>query len=162
MTDKTWRKAESDITWSDGNGKRYSCAKESYNKIYGEAVRRVHAAAVCKADNEEEDRPKDKSTIEREKRIDDIASADEEIKKKEDELHEKENAAVRSMSNAERDDLIQELRKELESLKKGKKAKSAKRLEHVGIDSSYSVLTYNMNSIERDGDKLLQSLGSTQ
>ena len=103
-----------------------------------------------------------------EKKADDIAQADEDKIKRNEEIKK----SLRGLSAEELDDELEKLKAELEELKKNqtedtdedKQSKSASR-EHVGYDNSnskYSVLTYNVNSIEsHSGDSLLQLMGSS-
>ena len=180
-----------DITWLGQDGQRMSCARESYQKIYSEAVRKIKIAS----DHDLEEKVDKLEDPPKEKKVDEIASGNEEIiKRKEKELEEKQRAAITSLSAQEKDDLLDELRAELDELKKDKeeresKSKSASlefvasgnteiirngNLEKVGVEPlsntyttnvlnpNYSVLKYiPYSSVDKSGDTLLQSLGSS-
>ena len=110
--------------------------------------------------NEEEIK---KQEEDKEKRLEAYrAEAREEIK----DLNDDEIEKLKESLKAELDDVLLKLKQEQDDMKKDKTdSKSAKRLEHVGYDNSnskYSVLTYNVNSIEsHEGDSLLQLMGSS-
>ncbi len=101
---------------------------------------------------------------EREKKIDEIASADE-LKL---ERIEKIKKSLRSMSAEELDDELLKLREELDNMKNDKQdSKSGLTLEKIGYNNyeskgNYAVLTYNEpTASSRVGEKLLISLGSS-
>ena len=104
----------------------------------------------------------------KEKKVDEIAKADEDKIKRIEEI----KRSLRGLSAEELDDELEKLKADLEELKKNQtedkdedKQSISSSIEHVGYDNSnskYSVLTYNVNSIEsREGDSLLIKMGST-
>jgi len=115
----------------------------------------------------------------REKKVDDIASADEIKLKRIEEIKK----SLRGLSAEELDEELEKLRAELEELKKDKEesksaslemtcvdntssSRSGSKLEHIGIDNyeaqgHYSVLKYINQSALHEGDALLLRMGSS-
>jgi len=111
------------------------------------------ACTACDRKGEEEETPKSKSNVEKEKKVDEISNKEEEEKKN--------RAALMGLSAEELDDELDKLRTELESLKKGSKSAN---LEKIGVDNSYiktkrHVLRLHNNRDTQD-DELLKSMGS--
>ena len=115
----------------------------------------------------------------KEKKVDEIATADEIKQKKIEEIKK----SIRSMSAEELDEELVKLREELDNMKEEKQddkqskqasleligvdnsrsTRSESNLERVGYDSNYSVLTYKAPSTEsQKGDELLILMGSTK
>ena len=101
----------------------------------------------------------------KEKKVDEIAKADEDKIKRIEEIKK----SLRGLSAEELDDELLKIREQLDDMKKDKTEDEDKQSisskEHLGYDNSnskYSVLIYNANSIEsHEGDSLLISLGSS-
>jgi len=115
--------------------------------------------------DEHEDRV-EKLQNKEEKRVDEIASADEIKLKRIEEIKK----SLRGLSAEELDDELEKLRAELEDLKenlKKDKAEAKINREFLGANNNeatgtYSVLMYNDQSITHEGDSLLQLMGSSQ
>ena len=101
---------------------------------------------------------------EEEKKVDDIAKADEDKIKRIEEIKK----SLKGLSAEELDNELLKIREQLDDMKKDKTEDEDKQSisskEHLGYDNSnskYSVLIYNANSIEsHEGDSLLQLMGS--
>ena len=140
---------KSQTTWLDGNTIR-TCATESYNHIYKQAVKDLDEDPEHKKSQEQE---------EKEKKVDDIAKAEEE-EKKQKVLDELKNA-LRKLTSEELDeekdkltDEIAQLRAQLENPDKEDEEKQSKQAEFIAVNTDHLAGT--------DGDAVAESLVALQ
>jgi len=143
------------VKWRDSKGKTHTVSEKSY-------TRNFHADHDLE---EKVDKLQNK-----EKKVDEIANSNEElIEQKEKELKDKENESIRSLTAEEKDEMITKLKAELEDLKdnlKRDKEEAKINKEFLGANNheakgTYSVIKFDNNYINREGDELLLSLGSS-
>lgn len=148
---------KSQTTWLDSNTIR-TCATESYNHIYKQAVKDIKSTNDDDFDEDPERKKKSQEQKEKEQKVDDIAKAEEHDKEKRIEAY---RAEIKDLDDTELDELLESLRGQIEELKdqlKGlpdeeKLSKSAN-LETLGTESYHSVGV--------DGDAAAESLVALQ
>jgi len=147
-----------EIKWRDSKNVLHSCAKESYDKIYKQAVKEIKSA-----------RDHDK-----EKRVDEIQgdANQETIDKEKQKKLESYKAELREMDDDELQEVLESLRAELDDLKNknkedtNKDSRAASRREMIGLNNEasqprYSVLMLDTHTTNgTNGDELLQRMGS--